>query len=189
MESFKKFDEIMKMDDRHQELGMITGSLIDIEILHKAVGSIEVNESVPDSIKGQFNVLRNLSLYTYFCYSLAPEVHMKSYSVMEMALRAFYSNDEKTHLKALVRKEVDSKVITDSGFRHVPDDPENPYSKQFVDIFPKLRNNSAHGTAMLVPHFIGHVERCADFVNQLYPCGAGRALVSSLKCNIMGYRS
>jgi hypothetical protein len=36
-----------------------------------------------------------MAIYTYFMYSLAPEVQMKTYSVMEMALREFYGGDKK----------------------------------------------------------------------------------------------
>lgn len=150
-------------------MGQVTGGVLSLEKFHSAISKIHLNPNAPESVQGQFNVARNMALYTYFMYSLAPEVHMKSYSVMEMALRKFYGDDERTNLKTLVRKAVEAGKIQDKGFRHVPNDPENSYSKKFVDIYPSLRNTMAHGTSMLVPQCIGHIEKCADFVNQLFP--------------------
>jgi len=169
MENLKSLDEIHKIDERHVLLEQITGRVLNLEKLHAAVSEINLNSTVPEKIRGQFNVARNMAIYTYFMYSLAPEVHMKTYSVMEMALRDFYDGDEKTNLKTLVRKAVESGVIQDAGFRHVPDNQENSYSKNFVDIYPKLRNSMAHGSSMLTPDCIDNIERCADFVNQLFP--------------------
>lgn len=94
---------------------------------------------------------------------------MKTYSVMEMALRSYYDAGTRKSLKSLVMTAVESGVITDAGFRHVPDDSDNPYSKNFVDTYPKLRNTMAHGSNLLMPDCIDFLERCADVVNQLFP--------------------
>lgn len=169
MEKFKSLEELCEIDERHVLIGQLSGGVLCLEKLYAALDEIILNPSSPEAVQGQFNVARNMALYSYFCYSLAPEVHMKTYSLMEMALRAFYGNDDKTNLKSLVRKAVDAGQIQDGGFRHVPDDPENSYSKTLIDVYPKLRNTMAHGTSMLVPDCVGHVERCADFINQLYP--------------------
>ncbi len=169
MENLKSLDEIHEIDKKHVLLGQVTGRVLSLEKLHAAVSEISLNCTVPEKIRSQFNVARNMAIYTYFMYSLAPEVHMKTYSVMEMALRDFYGGDEKTNLKTLVRKAVETGVIQDRGFRHVPDNQENSYSKNFIDIYPKLRNSMAHGTSMLTPDCVDNIERCADFVNQLFP--------------------
>ena len=169
MENLKSLNEIHEIDQRHVLLGEITGRVLNLEKLYNAVSTINLNSTVPEKIRGQFNVARNMAIYTYFMYSLAPEVHMKTYSVMEMALRDFYGGDKKTNLKTLVRKAVESGVIQDAGFRHVPDNQENSYSKNFIDAHPKLRNSMAHGTSLLTHDCVGHIERCADFVNQLFP--------------------
>lgn len=168
MEKYIDYEKITEIDQRHILLGQITGGVINLRKLHNVLGNIEVNSSAPEDIRGQFNVARNMALYTFFCYSLAPEVHMKTFSVMEMALRHYYKGDTKTNLKKLVGNVVAEGVVCDNGFRHVPNDSKNPYSKTFVDVFPNLRNTMAHGTTMLVPDCIGHIEKCADFVNQLF---------------------
>ena len=168
MEELKPLNVIHRIDQRHVLLGELTGGVLELKKLHFAVSKINLHNAVSEKIQGQFNVARNMAIYTYFMYSLAPEVHMKTYSVMEMALREFYGGDTKTNLKYLVRRAVDAGVIQDSGFRHVPADPENTYSKKLVEVFPKLRNTMAHGTSMLMPDCVGHIEKCADFINQLF---------------------
>ena len=169
MEEYKTLEEITRIDKRHVLISRGAGAAISLERLHSAIEQIEVYQAVPDEIRGQFNVARNMALYTYFCYSLAPEVHMKTYSVMEMALRRYYGADRKTPLKQLLDRLIKDGAIMDEGFRHVPTDPDNKYCLVFVEAFRKLRNTSAHGTSMLVPDCLGHLEICADFVNQLYP--------------------
>lgn len=167
MERFKEFNEITRIDERHLLVGEITGGILALEKLHAALAVINLRSEVPSEIRGQFNVARNMALYSFFCLSLAPEVHMKSYSVMELALRTRFV-DRRTNLKALVRCAVDRGLLLDRGFRNVNDDPSNPYSRSLIDVIPSLRNEAAHGSTLLVPDCLGHIEKCADFVNQLF---------------------
>ena len=92
---------------------------------------------------------------------------MKTYSVMELALRTRLG-DRKTKFKTLLRRAVEGGLVSDRGFRHVPPDPNNSYCKSLVEVLPSLRNTAAHGSTMLAPNCLGHVEKCADFVNQLF---------------------
>ena len=72
-------------------------------------------------------------------------------------------------LKKLLKKAVNERWINDSGFRHIKNpDNDNSYCKSLIEILPDLRNNVAHGHSMLLPDCIGHIEKCADFVNQLF---------------------
>ena len=70
MEKLKKFDEICLPDFR-STLYMIvnheTGLKRDfrIEDLYEQVRSIELQNTVPEDIRSQFNVARNLCLYTW----------------------------------------------------------------------------------------------------------------------------
>jgi hypothetical protein len=55
------------------------------------------------------------------------------------------------------------------GFRHLDNpDESNKYSKSLSKILPELRNESAHGLPPLVWDCIGHIEKCADLINQLF---------------------
>lgn len=71
VESFKGLGEIAEIDERHLLLGQITGGILDLGRLHAVLADIDLKEVVPLEIRGQFNVARNMALYTYFCYSLA----------------------------------------------------------------------------------------------------------------------
>ena len=167
MEQIKEFNEITRIDERHVLLGQMTGGILALEKLHSAVSAIELRSEVPSEIRGQFNVARNMTLYSFFCFSLAPEVRMKSYSVMELALRTRFG-DRETHLKNLVRRAVDRGLLLDRGFRHLEEDPENSYSRSLIDVLPSLRNEAAHGSTLVTPDCLGHIEKCADFVNQIF---------------------
>ncbi len=172
MEELRKFDRLTEIDERHELLARVTGQLLDIEKLHNVVSNEILTSGVPEDIHGQYNVARNMAVYTYYLYSLAPEVHMKTYAVMEMGVRRYYGDDEQTNLKALLQKALDRGVISDSGFRDCESACGTSYTQTFVDTFPKLRNSAAHGSSMLVPHCVGHIRRCADFLNQLFPAEA-----------------
>ena len=169
MEEFKNLSEILEIDEKHILLSKVTGGLLDIELLHKTLYEIELNDNVPEEIKGQFNVARNMALYTYYFYALAPEVQHKTYTVIEYALKIRANSDKKLMLKKLLAKAVEEKWIIDSGFRHIENpDEENSYCKSLIKTLPDLRNAAAHGQSFLLPDCVGHIEKCADFVNQLF---------------------
>lgn len=169
MEQFKTFDEIQRMDITHSYLGQITGRLMTLEQRHAYLSTLELHDSTPEAVKGQFNVARNMTLYQHFFYALAPEVQMKTYSVIEMALRLRLDAEAKPSLAQLLKRAVDMDLLKDEGFRHIASpDPSNPYSRSLVQVLPMLRNDSAHGSTQLTPDCIGHIEKCADLINQLF---------------------
>jgi len=169
MEEFKSFDEINEIDERHQLLGRLTGRTLDLKKLHLHLSTIEMNETVPEEIVGQFNIAKNMALYSYYCYSLAPEVRLKTYTVIEYALKKKIGSKKTIGLKKLLKEAVKNNWIVDSGFRHISSPSEsNEYCESLIEVLPSLRNDSAHGTTMLSPDFITHIEICADLVNQLF---------------------
>lgn len=169
MELFKNLDEVTKIDNKHLLMGTITGAILDIELLHTALANITLHDGVPDNIHGQFNVARNMALYTYYFYALASEVHLKTYTVIEHALRIKANSNKKIMLKQLLAKAIEENWITDKGFRHIENPSlSNKYCKTLTEIMPNLRNNSAHGTTLLLQECIGNIEICADFINQLF---------------------
>lgn len=91
-----------------------------IEDLYKDVESIVLSESVPDDVKSQFNVARNLALYTWFCYSFHQVSDLKAFSTLEMALRIRLGKSEtKSGLQRLVRKAIELGWIKDGDFSHI----------------------------------------------------------------------
>ena len=170
MEEFKQLSEVCKIDEKHVLLSKVSGGILSLELLHKVLSEIELNSSVPDKIKGQFNVARNMALYTYYFYALAPEVQHKTYTVIEYALKIKANTSKKLMLKRLLTMAVENKWISDSGFRHIDSpDENNSYCKSLINVLPNLRNGAAHGQSLLLPDCIGHIEKCADFINQLFP--------------------
>ena len=170
MEQFKALEEVDRIDQGHILLGQITGYVISLPKLHAALADIELHEGVPEDVRGQFNVARNMALYTYFHYALAPEVQMKTYSVIELALKRRFPQMSKRTLSPLLTEAVKHGLLKDSGFRHIPvSDPANGYSLSLVTVLAELRNSAAHGSTNLTPDCIVEVGVCADLVNQLFP--------------------
>ncbi|MBW0169668.1 MAG: hypothetical protein KXJ61_05510 [Hydrogenophaga sp.] len=169
MEQFKTFDEITTVDEAHRALSSVTGFLISLPKLHAKLGSIELHEGVPEGVRGQFNVARNMALYYFFHYAMAPEVQMKTYAVIELALKQRFPESVGKSLAWLLKKAVNAGLLKDSGFRHLDDpSPANPYCKSLLVVLPTLRNESAHGSTFLTPDCVGHIEKCADLINQLF---------------------
>lgn len=170
MENFKLFTDIECIDERHILLSLVSGRIQDKVQRYDSIKSIVLNNCVPDEIKSQFNVLRNLALYQYFCYSFSSLVQHQSFVVIEYALRIRFSYSAHARLKNILRKTIEDGFIKDSGFRHIDNpSPNNEYSKSLIDIIPDMRNEFAHGTNQLTPQIMHYIQVCADFINQLYP--------------------
>jgi len=112
---------------------------------------------------------------SHYFYALAPEVHLKTYTVIEHALRVKVKPQKRMMFKALINHAVSQRWIKDSGFRHLENpSPDNEWCKSMVEVMPSLRNSKAHGSSMLVGDCMHHISSCADFVNQLFPAGKTR---------------
>ena len=170
MEEFKSLDELTQMDEKHQLMGAVCGSVPNINGMHEYLANEVLNDDVPDEIRGQFNVAKNMALYSYYFYALAPEVQLKTYTVIEHALRIRAKPQKRMMLRALINHAVSQRWITDAGFRHI-DTPNsgNEWCKSMVATIPNLRNSKAHGSTMLVGDCLFHISSCADFINQLFP--------------------
>ncbi len=177
MEEFKEYSELTKIDNRYLSLAQLTGTIPDLKKIHSALGEIHLNSEVPTDIKSQFNVARNMALYSYFLYSLVPEVQLKSYTIIEYALRLKAEKEgvnKNAKRPLMLRKLLDLAVkqgwVKDSGFRHINDpSSSNDWCKSMVHTISDLRNSQAHGSTMLTPDFYHHICVCADFINQLFP--------------------
>lgn len=168
MEEIKTLQNLLEMDERHELMAQITGHILDQDKLHRAVSSIKLNEEVPADIRCQFNVARNMAFYTYFLYSLAPVVQLKTYILIEHALK-IKNGKGKPPFKHLIRLAVENEWIQDSGFRHIEEpNVENEYCKSLIETLPNLRNEAAHGSNTLVGNCVFHLSSCADFINQLW---------------------
>lgn len=151
MEELKKFEELKKPDKRNLfycVIDQLTGEQrqIDAKDIYASVEKIELSNTVPTDIRSQFNVARNLAVYSWFSYSFHQLSELKAFSTVEMALRDKFGK-HKYGLKRLIKKAVNCGLIKDSGFNHIekPDNPNSTeYSENLPDIMPLLRNPLAH---------------------------------------------
>jgi hypothetical protein len=168
MDLSKSFEEIMCIDKQHLFLQKMGAKEIDLSSHHQNISSIELHSGVPQTLRGQFNIARNMALYSFFFYSLGSEVQLKAYNVIEHALR-IKANRPELMLRWLLALANDKNWLLDSGFRHVKDSSQSNASCQSLTIIlSQQRNESAHGVPPLVWDCISHIERCADLVNQLF---------------------
>lgn len=169
MEEFKSLEQVLQIDERHLLLGQITGRLHSLETLHASLAAIDLHPGVPEDVRGEFNVARNMALYTVFHYAMAPEVQMKTYSVIELGLKRRLPEEKGRGLANLVQAALTRNLLCDAGFRHIENpSQENAYSRSLVTVLPALRNEAAHGSTHLTPYVVTHIEVCADFLNQLF---------------------
>mgnify|MGYP001813515653 CR=1 FL=1 len=59
----------------------------ELEDHFEQVASFVLNDSVPDSIHVQFNIAKNVLVYTWFEYSLFPVAALQAFTTLEFALR------------------------------------------------------------------------------------------------------
>jgi len=178
MEELKKLKEIILADSRNSCFALInrqTGEhrQYSLEDLYGEIVAIAINEVVPEEVRSQFNVARNLSLYTWFCYSFHSVSMLKAYTTVEMALRIRLGKlESKSSLWKLMREAVNTGLIKDTGFGHIMEQPEDHQSKPFVDGLPDamayLRNLDAHGSSALAPFSVPTLRICANIINQLF---------------------
>ena len=172
MEEFKTLEEITNIDEKHALMGAVCGFTPSLEGMHRHLSDERLNESVPVEIKGQFNVARSMALYTYFFYALAPEVHLKVFTVIEHALRLKVDPEgkKKMMLRKLMEYAVKNGLVKDSGFRHLENiSGDNSWCISMIDGIPKLRNAKAHGSSYLYGDCLLDISICADYLNQLFP--------------------
>ncbi len=169
MEEFKKFEEINHPDVRHALIDQITGTALTLESLYEALEKIKLIDEVPPEIKSQFNVTKNLAIYTWHSYSLDPVVQLKTYILIEHALKVKFEKNT-WPLPKMIKKAINRGWVKDSGFSHVVEDPGDPakYVREMVEILPGLRNMAAHGSDDLHQKAVGHIQICSEWINQIF---------------------
>lgn len=193
MEKLKTLSEVTEPDVRQQyfvTLDLTTGTTraFVLEDFHRRAASIELHANVPEKIRSHFETARNLLLYSWFYYPFNVTAELSAYTTVEFALRIKF-NDKKSPFKRLLKKAVDSGLVTDKGFsiptgraaslreynERRPAELRIPepallrnYSDTLATTIPFLRNELAHGTTMLHNHGAVSVSICAELINQLF---------------------
>lgn len=163
MEEFVNVKDILVRDSRH------AGYDFTLEELHRSVASIKLDIKAPEVLHSQINVAKNMAVYSYFLYSLAPEVALKSFRTIELALKLKYPSIKNASLRKLLKRSVNDGLLKDKNFSVcTTKDESTRYSESLIDIIPKLRNTLAHGSDMLHPACISFVVTASELINQLY---------------------
>ena len=92
METLKKFEEINLPDRRNKYYVIInreSGEKRNLELkdFYFEIESIKINDEAPEQIRSQFNIARNLAIYTWFCYPFHQISEMKAFSTVDYALK------------------------------------------------------------------------------------------------------
>lgn len=169
MEDFIKFEEIVEPDERHRLIGRLTGRQLTLESLYLALADIKLSDSVPEEIQSQFNVTKNLAIYTWYSYSLDPVVQLKTYILIEHALKIKFEKNNWSFPK-LIKKAISRGWIKDSGFSNIELDPEDDakYARSMIEILPNMRNSAAHGSNGLHQHAVAYIKICSEWINQIF---------------------
>ncbi len=160
MEELKKLSEINSPDSRTTGFVRVdreTGQKKEYCIcdLHGDVELIKLDERVPEEVQSQFNVARNLCLYSWYCYSFHNVACLQAYSTIELALRIRLgkAEDAKCTLRPLLDEALSKGLISEDWI------PEG---------IAYLRNISAHGKLMIHPWSVMILRGIADNINQLF---------------------
>jgi hypothetical protein len=163
MEELKKLEEITLPDSRNTHYVLI----------NRQTGQQRKYRLEDLHVRSQFNVARNISLYSWFCYPFHNIADMKTFSTLEMALRVkLKKQNTRTSLFHLIGISVKQGLIKDKHFSHIRAKLTNLESTCYVESLPKLisslRNNWAHGSTMLYDASAMNLRICADFINQIF---------------------
>lgn len=174
MEEFKLLDNLEEPDERNfcwTVIDPFTGVCRSptLDDIYNSVSEISLDGTVPEDVRSQFNVAKNIAVYTWYCYSFHQVCQMKAYSTVEFALKQRLGKS--VPFPKLITKAINMGLIKDSGFSHLKK-PTNEasldYSRTLIEIMPSLRNGLAHGSTTLRPGAVKTLRICAEFINQLY---------------------
>jgi hypothetical protein len=159
VETLKKLEEVLEPDERNRnryDFNHSTGevALTTIESIYSVVEGVRLNDNVPDEVRSQFNVARNLALYSWFVYSFNEIAARQALAALEMAARQ-KTGDDKTAFKNLLDKLFPGRQLA----------PDRSLAKAVSTI----RNELAHGSTMLSGQGLGFVHMCSELINELFP--------------------
>lgn len=146
---------------------------------HGKIAAVQISDAVPEDIRGEFDTVRNLHLYSWYVYEFTVPAVLYAYTLVEKAIKERCARSAiplKDHrgLRKLLQLAIDQRWLTNADFQHAlelkreemtfsADDGHPPtfhstplydpadtdYCERLADSLPKLRNFSAHGEAGL----------------------------------------
>jgi hypothetical protein len=188
LESFKPLDAIVEPDERHAGWSLRsrqTGATrpLTIDDFHGDLAALTLNPSVPEDIQNHFLTARHLALYSWFVYRFAMAAQLQAYASLEYALRERFKElglNAPGTLRGLLEFAAARGFLENEHFRdwpgheahHHPDadsDWLESWIRRMPEIISYFRNDMAHGSFTLTPHYSIALRFAADAINQLYP--------------------
>lgn len=184
METLKPLVDLTRPDDRASYWAVVDGSggvrQSTIQDVYDLVLSAHLHDSVPEAIRTHFSQAQNLAAYSWFHYPFNVTAQFLGFVTVEFALKSRLGR--RASFKRLIEIAVNEGLVRDEGFSNVESRSgkfDSSYVHTLIEVMPRLRNDLAHGTAMLHNQGLASLKICADFINQLFPSQG--AANSSLK--------
>jgi hypothetical protein len=203
VEQLKSKADLCKPDERHASFPCFDRSINDwrqrtIDDHYAAISQIQLADEVPELIQRSFATARNLLLYAWFEYPFVVVAELHAIACLEFALR-WRINPKEGGPKAGLRHHMEYAIAQgwwrDEGVlqaaaasvgavdllesigiaKRSPEDARDPqsYVKVLAQALPGLRNELAHGSALLYPGGYATLGVVAKLINQLWtPAGA-----------------
>lgn len=133
---------------------------------HGLISYITLTEDVDDDVKVQFEVARNIFLYSFFYYRFGMTSFKQAAAAAELGLRRYLgkNNQREDTLKKLLRR-ADSQ-----GYINLKEIKPHLEPKVFIEILTDFRNDLAHGSHSLFPpkNAVDFIKSYAEILNRLF---------------------
>jgi hypothetical protein len=198
-EIFKKREDVLKEAEINKAFQFLqpdgSSHSRTFDEWYDAVDEIRLHDNVPEKIRRFFDGAKNVLLYSWFSYEMAPVADLYSCTLVEKALRIKYKCEGKYSppFADLLKKAIKDKLLNDSGF-HIPSDSvirnfkfENEelmfeeyirtkeeletcqnYIKPICNSLPKARNCMAHGNGGIYPGMRLTLKVNSEIINMLF---------------------
>lgn len=193
----KRLEQVNVPDFRSTVFGYFdpeTGEPIDISLerFHSNISTFQLHGNPPESVRAQFDLARNLLLYSWFVYEFSTPAEVNVYGAVELALREKFKTENVSVTSGrglhklfelainhrwvldgafpfLFELQSGKKPTTDKGLEFSPDG--TAYCLTLLGFLPKRRNHLAHGNyEVQMPHWPhGSFRDCACIIDALFP--------------------
>lgn len=204
-DGLKPMDSISEQDPRNSiTVSISSGQPMSFEEYYEGVSAFKLAPNVPTEIQVQFDLARNLFVYSWFVYRFSSSAQSQAYSAMERAIKFKLVSEnipftKRATLAPLLQKIVKLGWIKDVDFPHifetsalfstelageerrVFDRDGNEFVKNLADILPNLRNNYAHGEGTLIGPVSGlmALDATTNVINALFRDDGTNVSISS----------
>jgi hypothetical protein len=164
-----------------------------LEEHHARIAKAALNDVVPEIVRDQWSLAQNTLLYSWYSYGLISVARQHALGCLELAIRTrFGDKSEKKNpgLSYWMQRAIRESLLHDEGLPPsisplrigadwmdaavlappppgVESDPQARV-RALATSLPKVRNDLAHGSFMLMPGGYGLMKVCAALINQLW---------------------